>query len=558
MAWRPRAESVFLLVCLLLFSAGLFRHLSHPLLWQDEAETVMFATRILEYGYPKVHGERNVVNEFGDNPDIGVKQGIDAYVGVTWAQFYAAVPGVLLASLTDDLYAKTLLLRIPFALAGALGLGILVLALRPVFSNDRRRARLFGALFFLLATVSLSLVLHLREVRYYTLLMLLVPSAIGVYLRFTVFTSLGLRAYAISFTLLLILLFNTFYPAYFIFVALVAIDRGLVAWRADGALGQRILRELPGIAPVLASAVVVGPLLVFYETFSVASTFSESLGLTLDHYALNLWRLFGHYLRHEFLAPAIACRIALNTVRNRLPRQAGEMNDPLLRKVSDLLTTFVVIYAAVGCANPLFYERYFVVLSPFVTSIFLLDAFGLMDAVPKLVAEPRRRVASASALCALLAITTGTVGLRSADLRGRLDELTQPYRGVLDFVIPYLRDQYPHPEDLVIATNYSAHSYMYYLGSHVIVGLSLNNIANDRLLDPDVVIPRRRWPKSLDEVMRLMRDRRWRRVSFPVTDTEFNNIPALSRTPWLPDRHRFRTPTSTDPNEQLGIFLRDR
>jgi putative lipoprotein len=47
-----------------LFAGLLFGRLAWPLLWQDEGETAMFARRVLEYGYPKVHDEGNVVYQF--------------------------------------------------------------------------------------------------------------------------------------------------------------------------------------------------------------------------------------------------------------------------------------------------------------------------------------------------------------------------------------------------------------------------------------------------------------------------------------------------------------
>ena len=68
----------------------LFARLDAPLFWADEGETAMFAQRVLEYGYPKVHGERNVVYQFGPNIALGVKEGSDAYIGTTWGQFYFA------------------------------------------------------------------------------------------------------------------------------------------------------------------------------------------------------------------------------------------------------------------------------------------------------------------------------------------------------------------------------------------------------------------------------------------------------------------------------------
>ena len=71
---------------------------------------------MLTYGYPKVHGQRNVVYEFGSNIALGVKESVDAYIGTTWGHFYFAVPGVLWAAGTDDFYARTARLRLPFAL----------------------------------------------------------------------------------------------------------------------------------------------------------------------------------------------------------------------------------------------------------------------------------------------------------------------------------------------------------------------------------------------------------------------------------------------------------
>ena len=43
---------------------------------------------------------------------------------------------------------------------------------------------------------------------------------------------------------------------------------------------------------------------------------------------------------------------------------------------------------------------------------------------------------------------------------------------------------------------------------------------------------------------------------FPVRDLHFNNIPALSRSRFIPDAHRFRTAQTDDPDEQLVIYLR--
>jgi len=550
---RLHPETGLLLLGVALFATLLVKHISYPLLWQDEAETVMFGTRVLEYGYPKVHGERNVLYEFGSNIAVGVEEEVDAYIGTTWGHFYFAAPGVLWARGAGDFYAKTARLRLPFALTGAAGLSLWVLALMPVFRGDRRRAQLFAGLFFLLAALSISLVLHLREVRYYSLLTLLCGAVAFVHLRHRVFGTLGGSRYAAALASLLFLIFHTFFAAYFFIAALLALDGIVASLRAHGDAVERVRRGLVELSPLLVSAVLVAPFAIFFETFAIASAFSSDLGLTVGGYLENVSFFLVHFWRHEFLAPAIVCRLAVVGVdfaaRHRGLAPAPEAG----RRVAVLLSCFIVGYVALACVNPLVYERYFVVLSPAVIGVFLLDAFALLAAVPRL-APGRHRAAATCA--AILAVVAATSGPRIEDLRGRLTEIAHPYRGPLDFAITRLAETTPRPAELVIATNYANHPFMYYLESHVIVGTNLNNIVRERSLDPDVVILRRRWPRGQRELREFLARGGYEGEALPVRDLHFNNIPALSRSRSTPDVHRFRTAAPDDDAARLEIFRR--
>jgi hypothetical protein len=553
---RLKRETSLLLLGVALFATFLFKHISYPLLWQDEAETVMFGTRVLEYGYPKVHGEPNVLYEFGSNIAVGVKEGIDAYIGTTWGHFYFAVPGVLWARGADDFYAKTARLRLPFALAGAAGLAVWVLALAPVYRGQPRRAQLFAGLFFLFAALSISLVLHLREARYYSLLILLSGAIALVYLRHRVFGTLGGVPYAAALASLLFLVFHTFFAAYFFLAALLALDGIAASLRAGGDAAERLRRALGALAPILASAVLVAPFAIFFETFAIASSFREDLGFTLGGYLENASLFLVHFCRHEYLAPAIFFRLAI-VGADFAARRRGEAAAPGEgRRVAALLAWFVAIYVAGVCANPLVYERYFVVLSPAVIGWVLLDAFALFDAVPRLAPPGRRRLAAAAVLVAMLAVVATTSRSRVDDVRGRLEEITDPYRGPLDFAITRIAEASPRPAELVIATNYANHPLMYYLGSHVIVGTNLNNIVRERGLDPDVVIPRLRWPRGQGELRAFLARGEYTSEALPVRDLHFNNTPALTRSRSTPDAHRSRTATPNDDDARLEIFWR--
>ena len=418
---RFRLEIALVLASAVLFGAMLGRHLSYPLLWADEAETAMFAQRVLEHGYPKVHGPRNVVYQFGPNIAVGVKEGLDAYIGTTWGQLYFAAPGLLWARGAADLYDKTFRVRLPFAVAGAAGVGLWLWALLPVFRGEPRRARRFAAAYLLLAALSLSLILHLREVRYYALVVLLAGAIARVHLGYSVFRRVGFRRWALELALLLFLLFNTFFQAFFAFGALLGIDRLLAIRRAEA--GWRDL------VPLLASALLVAPLLLFFETFSTAAAFGEAFSFRFGGYVSNLGTIAAHFLRHEFLVPALVCRAAV---------AATGAGSPEGRRVAARLLVFSAGYAAIGCLNPLALERYFVVLSPLVSGVFLLDAFALASALPARVAPARRRRAAAATVAALVALVLATRWPAFDDLRGRLAELGTPYRGPLDYVIPYL------------------------------------------------------------------------------------------------------------------------
>lgn len=508
--------------------------LSTPLLWADEAETAMFAEHTRIHGYPKVHGDRNVVYQFGSNIALGVKEGPDAYIGTTWGHFYFAIPGLVWADGTDDLYEKTWRLRLPFALAGAAGLGLWLWALLPAVGEAQRRC--FAAAFLLSSAVSISLLLHLREVRYYALVVLITGAIARLQLGHRVYQTTSFRRYAVGVGLLLFLLFNTFFQAFFAVAALLGLD-WLVAQRRGRATAKDLL-------PLVAAALLVAPLLVWFETFTTAQSFAEGLSFELSDYAANLGAIGLHFLRHEFLAPALLCLGGLAWLR---------VGDPRLRAVAFRLAGFVLGFMLVGCLNPLALERYFVVLSPVVTGLFLLCAFALVEAVDAGRVASKRRTLAVVALV-LLTLLLRVPGL--AAVRGRVQEIVTPVRGPLDHVIPLLRDSYADTEKLVIATNYEEYAFMYYLGSHTIIGLSLNNLVADRALEPDVVVPRRGWPHSLRELGSFLRDGDFEAVRLPVRDLHHNTIPALSRSRFIPDPHRFETATTDDPDQQLVIYLR--
>ena len=539
---RRLAPTVALVLALSAFGGMLFARLGHPLLWQDEGETAMFASRILEFGYPKVHDGRNVVYEFGANVAVGVKESVDAYIGKTWGDFYFAVPGVWWAQGAAGDHARTARLRLPFALAGATGLGLLLWGVLPWVPAGRRIA--FSAAFAAVTATSISLLLHLRELRYYPLLVLVLGGMLALHARRIHGGALRWSVYGGLQALASIALFQVFYVGWFATTALLAADAVLASRRLAGPRRPFLLRAL---APHALGVVAAIPALLFFETFDVATGFARDVGISFGGYLSNLGWVGLHFLRHEQLMPALLARgaVALLHARGARGERVGAEAG-----IAPRLLLFSLGYAAVGCLNPLVYERYFVVVSPLLTLSFLLDASALLDLVPRSLPEPTPRRARRRMLAALVLLALAPVGLRWGEVRGRLAEIAVPVHGPVDFVVAHLRERYAEPSALVIATNYEAHPLMYYLGSRVIVGLVQNNIAEERALTPDVVIPRRAWPRALPELRRFLARGRYSEERLPVLDTHYNNIPAVSASASTPDPHRFET--AAVPGEEAG------
>lgn len=199
-----------------LFCISTIKNISYPLLWNDEAETALFASRILQFGYPKVNDGHNSLYLLGETTGIDLKH--DSYVGSVWGQYYFAAAGVLLAKYFDNLYVKTFIVRLPFAIIGIIGILIFSLSLID-FTRSLKTKLFMWALFMSFEMVSIPLILHLREARYYSLLIFLYSCAVYLYVRFSVNNKPQKFIYTFAVTLLLFLIYNTFPPAYFAFVA---------------------------------------------------------------------------------------------------------------------------------------------------------------------------------------------------------------------------------------------------------------------------------------------------------------------------------------------------
>ncbi|MBW7957409.1 MAG: hypothetical protein H3C68_05895 [Deltaproteobacteria bacterium] len=550
------------LVMAVIFFASIFRHLSYPLLWNDEGDTAMFATRILEYGYPKVHDGKNILHVHPvTDIDLVVNKKWDMYTADTIMTYYWAVPGAWLAAKAEDIYSKTFLFRAPFAATGFIGVLIMGLTAASLLERGRPGKPLILALFFLFATLSVSLALHLKDARSYSPVMLLSAGVLYFYINHRVLERLSFRLHTSALVILLLCIYHNFYPLYIVFLAFLGlyesirlIGKCLENRRIGRAFAMPGIRDFKYFVPIILSVISIVPFVIAFKTIQLIMAGSAAGN---SSYLRNLAFIFGYFIRHEFLFLAFFVKSVLVFMLIRCRLSGTSLFESVARKVrvSNFLTLFFVVHVFVIAGTPWIYTRYFIVLQPVLTMILLLDAFVVFEVLAKAVREPVRNRWRAAFIAAAAVIFVLVTAGKYEDLKGRVYELTHQYKGPLDFVVPFIKENYENPEDLVIATNVEEASLMYYLGSKVIIGFIWNNIVEDLKLTPDIIFYRSYWGgwevRSLFERRLLPKAAYWP-VSFPVQDYPINNIPDIH----FRIRHLYRTPAAENEAERLRIFVR--
>jgi len=533
-----------------LLGASLFKNISFPLLWNDESETAMMAEHVLDYGYPKVHDEKNKVYHF--STPIGLNKEYDANLNCSWAQYYFASFGASLARMTNSIYTKTAIMRIPFATIGLVGLFIFALTILPLFKNVFNRL-LFLTFFFLFEIFSVPLALHLREVRYYSLTVFLISLIFLVYLNHVFYKKLSFKPYFFSIIILLFLLFNTFYPAFIIFIFSIGLHQVTLLISAvrkkQNKLKPVIISFLKQVSPLIVSFAIVLPLIYFFRIFEIAQIQYQHPQPLLQLYLQHLNTIILFFIRYDFLYLGLLNKIFLISLLIHFKKNNISLLSDNKIKISNFLTFFFVIYIVIIARSSYFFERYYITLQPIFILILLIDGFCIFKMLGLLNKKsPSNRFRQIVPLSIGMVLILSLINIYPV-FKNHLYELTHQYKGPLDYTIPYIKKNYKNPKNLVIATNYEETSYMYYLGSKTIIGFVFNNLEKDIKEKPDILIYRKGWPQHTKLFNIFLQRDKYKRISFPVFDYPFNTIPEMSL-------HLFRTEMATNETERADIFVK--
>lgn len=534
-------------ILLVLFSFSVFKHISYPLLWQDEASTAVGAQRVAEYGFPKVHGEKNIYNDTGIEPNER-----DALIGAAnWGHFYFGVIGHKLAGQADDLYVKTGLFRTPFAVLGIIGLALWVFFMLR-FCPDKFSKHLFVVLFIFFSLLSVSLTLLLREVRYYSIIIFCTALVMGLYTTYRFYKPFNKILFISLEVLALFIIFVSASPVYIISLATLGLSELIIfisVYRKSNFI-KAFKYALPLIILAVASVLSIWPMIIEYNYFEVLKIQDKTgIIVTFDVYKEHLSTIFGYFKNYGFLWLAVAMKVIVLCNAKKLKAQRT-----VLYKTSLFLILFFIITVLLVARMPQWmYTRYFVCVLPVVPIIMIFDTFMLWYCYSTRKQKALNYKVVVPGILFVVLFFSSFINILP-QFKDHVYEMTHQYKGPLDYTIPYIKENFPRADTLIIAANYEEHAYMYYLDSKVIVGFVGNNIEEDARLTPDIIAYRKPWRNFLNLFNAYFQRASYESVMFPVADGLVNNIPELNLVPAL--NHKFKTVHTENPQEATYLYIR--
>ncbi len=512
----------------LLLLVSVFKNISYPLFWADESMTAMGSERVVKFGYPKVHDGKNVLNDmFCSTPRVAVNTKDDAFIGgANWGQYYFGAIGYTLANLSDDLYTKTGIYRSTFAIIGLLGLFLLAFAISKLF-DDKFYRTLFPFLFLLAELISISLTLHLREVRYYSPALFISCLIISLYALHRFRIPFNKIFYSASLAILLWIMFNMFSPLFFIFILTIGISEAIIGITQYSITKKPVdifKSVLPTLIALIISYIAIHHLLDYFKTFEMKKILDDFYHFNSAMYWWHFSNEMRYFYKLELLWLALAMRLG---VMLNFKKASGMYHKQFSASNFLTLLFIVFLFSAPNIDSPMF-TRYLIYMQPVIAIIAIIDFIVLLSIYRKNSKTIWNQ--QTGILAGVFAVLFGYTFFENLpSIEGHVYEMTNQYKGPLDYTIPYIKATYPATGSLTIATNYEETSYMYYLKSKVVVGFVGNNLPEDTAASPDIISFRQSLGSNYEKVFDYYLGKaKYTRTAFDAKDIPLNNIPELN------------------------------
>jgi hypothetical protein len=484
-------------------------HLDQQYLWQDEAQTALFADRMLRFGRPLAYDGVNLItiDHFAveDNASIdqrtrSPKAAIDYYVRRgdfrpdttwiwhPWGQFVVEAASLKLLGKT------TLAARLPFALAG-----IITVLLLYIFVLREFESELIALLAALFLSFNTYWILHSRQSRYYSLSSLFLVVTLLAYSRWQRGARWGAAAFVVSTWCWFQVDYGTLWPVLLILFCDAFIASWPHPWR-----------------PALVGGILAAALLPFAYYFGLWRRHSAPTRPWDDRLLRNLLNV------NEYVVPlALLLAAALLLSSRSATLQVNEQ-----RWVRIACCIIVAFCIWVPVAAPSSFVRYVIIVAP----------VGCTLTAWVLVRGSGARTWLVWAGAAVFLLTPWLTWLippapgykRSFVLRPELAVLwneifvqrPDPNRQVIE----WLKTNSKPSDEILI--NYEDLPLMFYLPNPVRGGIAAFRVEDDEKRPPDFVVLRRsvnftHWPVYKRELDRY----EWTEISVDAPDVTWGNNP---------------------------------
>jgi len=398
----PKSNRTFAISLALIFAYAafaLFWNLGDRSLWGDEAETAVLAVNITKTGLPYATDGKNYVTLLGAGKDTNAS---DIWVWSPWLDEYLAAASFAILGKT------TFAARFPFAVAGFAAVLYFPLLAQRLFRN--REATLVATLLFATST---PLILHIRQCRYYAVILLAQLILVHGY------EAVAKDRRRAGIAALVAALVVQWYCNYILAVCnAAALGIVIALQRKSNPKLARSLGVTLGICAVLCL-----PWLLYARPGAQ----SELLGFA------GIGKRIGFYGKYAllYIGPSLVCA-ALPAM---LAKKGDRQPEPLTRRDGpgfyQLVLALCIAHFAVLLITPGYYYRYLIPLVP----VFLLVLARTISII-----EPR------NLRYAAIAIVFAALNLVS--MTRLLQDITAPYRNAVDDIVAYL-NEHASPGDTV-------------------------------------------------------------------------------------------------------------
>lgn len=323
------------------------------------------------------------------------------------------------------------------------------------------------------------------------------------------------------------------------------------------------------------------PLFLYFPLLKLERLYTATYHLTFFSFIKKISTVYTYLITYENFILVLLIKVFLVFLNRKIkavPHQIDTQTDKQidlqkftykydqLYKLSMFLMLFLVVYTLVICRVPVIFipQRYYILLQPISKLILLIDLYILVHILKRMDFGILRRFQPfpfSAVFSAMVIAIFAIQGLGSSKIiADRVFEMFHQYKGPVDFAVEYIQKTFDNPEEIVIATNYEEGSYMYYLGSKVIIGFTRNNFKEDLKMSPDIAIFRRAYidtKSQMDLIEFLAPSAKYETIQLPVFDTMVNNMPELNNNSsiYIP-RHFFKTVLPTETDLPLEILQR--